>query len=170
MKVNKLIKKLKFQLSLLNDASDNADGEIHERYMMRAEAIEDSIERLEYCQKPLDWEELKKKLMARIMSLPKRTQDSIRESLSKKGKSFVSIPGDKMVVAGHRNMLSSSLTILLINEEREENVWFSIDNSLPAWKWLKAINEVEAREVVYKVDDDPEIPFENSAPYKYRFN
>jgi len=101
------------------------------------------------------------------MELSKRTADSITDGLGRA--KFTSCPGDKMIIKSHRNIISNTVDINLINEARAENVHFCVSNIIDAWKWLKDINETEARKVTFQIDDEPEMPFENSMPYKSRF-
>lgn len=96
-----------------------------------------------------------------------RTQETIMADL-KKGK-FESVPQDVMTIKSCSNMICNTIDIHLTNAQSGDDCYFCISNKLDAWKWLKQINEVEARSVLYQIDDNNPIKFEESLPYKSRF-
>ena len=84
-------------------------------------------------------------------------------------------PNDKLVIKTTPNCISSSLSIEYTNENKSDKVqYFSLNNRIEVWTFLKKINELATVEVMYQVWDEDgktstEIPFVDSKPYAYRF-
>jgi len=95
-----------------------------------------------------------------------RTQESIYEDL--RTGNFVTKPGDVYILEHTSACLSDSLDIKLVN--RGEEIYFGLPNNIKAWNFLKQLNEIGGRRVLYQVDDNEPINLEDSQPYKYRFN
>jgi hypothetical protein len=100
--------------------------------------------------------------------MEKRTQKSIMNDLV--NCHFTSTPNDIMTIKHSSGIISDTIAINLSNADTQEDIDFCVINKLDAWKWLKAINDCPARKVLYQVDKHTPVPFEESAPYKHRFN
>lgn len=100
-----------------------------------------------------------------------RTQEMIHEEL--RNGSFVSYPGDVFIVKHSSGMISNSLSIEAHNDHPVhgyKTFWFGLPNELNAWKFLKQINEMGGRKVLYQIDENEPFPFEQSVAYRYRFD
>lgn len=94
--------------------------------------------------------------------------EKIRKTRVKNGR-FLTKPGDVITVKICSYSLSSSISIELANRQTGERLFDTIPNWLAAWEWLKSVNEIGGRDVVVQTNDQEPIPFEESAPYLYRF-
>jgi len=99
---------------------------------------------------------------------PERTQEVIYKQL-KEG-NFMTVPGDVYILKHTSNVISDSLTIELINKRDDEQVIFGLPNNIKSWQFLKGLNEIGNRIVLYQIDEEEPFPFEESTPYKYRFD
>lgn len=79
-------------------------------------------------------------------------------------------PGDTIIIHSNRGVLSNSIDCTFSNEvSGEASEKTCIDNIKSNWAWLKRLNGIGGRKVMYQVDIDTLIPYEESTPYKYRF-
>jgi hypothetical protein len=85
---------------------------------------------------------------------------------------FITKPGDVLTIIIEKGVVSSSITFELSNKSLGEFYHRdSLPNSDKAWNFLKQLNEVGNRTVlVYNEGENQTVPFEESAPYIYRFN
>ena len=95
-----------------------------------------------------------------------RTQESITKDL--RTGNFVTSPGDIFIVKHTSNLISNSIVVELKNGN--ENFYFGLPNKIEAWNFLKELNEIGGRKVLYQIDDNEPFDFADSMPYKYRFN
>lgn len=92
-----------------------------------------------------------------------------QERLGKSG--LLTKPGDVFTIIIEEGVISNSITFELTNKaEGEEFFSHAFPNKLPVWEFLKKLNEVGNRTVlVYNEREDATVPFDQSAPYIYRF-
>ena len=84
-------------------------------------------------------------------------------------KQFVTRPGDVFTIKVRSNLLSNVIDVEVKNERVGENFTLTFKNAEDSWDLFKKLNDMLARKVFYKVDDEEPIPFEDSPPYKSRF-
>jgi hypothetical protein len=104
------------------------------------------------------------------MTTPRNISDKFYD-----GKSFTSHPGDVMTIKSTSNMISNSIAIHITNDGMTSQAsiitdeYLTLTNRIEAWELLKRCNEIESREVMYQIDDNTPIKYEDSIPYEYRF-
>jgi len=84
-------------------------------------------------------------------------------------KEFITKPGDVFTIKSWKGLISNTISVNVTNEKHNEEFWLSFVNELKAWKFLKKLNRMGARTVLFQTNNDKPIPFEKSIPYISRF-
>lgn len=83
---------------------------------------------------------------------------------------YITNPNDVITILHSTGIISSSIDIKFSNESTGEKAGYgSLINKKETWNILKEFNEIGGRKVLYQIDNNEPIPFEDSAPYKHRF-
>ncbi len=100
----------------------------------------------------------------RLRDYRPRSQKSMSEE-------FITRPGDVFTVKSfYRQLLTNSIMVEVSNENTKEDFVMIFPNKTGSWSLFKSINETAGRRVMYQLDGQDPVPFENSTPYKIRFN
>ena len=87
------------------------------------------------------------------------------------GSTLITKAGDVFTIIIAEGVISNSIEFKLTNKDEGEEFYVdSIPNKLQAWKMLRDVNDMLFRTVlVYNERENRTDPFEQSAPYIYRF-
>lgn len=97
----------------------------------------------------------------------KRTAEKILNSVRKTGR-IMFYSGDTMTIKSASGVICNTITLNLKNEENEENITFCLPNKIGVWKYLKDV--LQFSQVMYQIDGNEPIKYQDSEPYKARFN
>ena len=82
----------------------------------------------------------------------------------------VTNPGDKITILHTTNLISNTITCKFENTKTDEaSIVMGIANIPRHWRFLRDINNIGGRTVLYQIDNGEPFPFEDSIPYKGRF-
>ncbi len=81
---------------------------------------------------------------------------------------FITAPKDVFTLMHTSGLISDSLSIKI--NRSGKTFYFGLKNNIESWTLLKKLNEMGARTVLYQIDNETPIAFEDSYPYRYRFS
>jgi len=89
-----------------------------------------------------------------------------QKSMSEK---FVTSPDDVYIIKSSTGVLANTISVNVINNKTEEDFMISFKNIFQSWKVLKQLNEMTSRAVLFQIDNNDPLNYEDCFPYKARF-